>query len=96
MNKQTKRISVVERLDRFLASKNWFVQRQSLSSQILPFSRSDHFSIDLNIEGDTPKAKCKSTFKFQRMWFRHPQFLESLSMVVKCTFCRGLSDVSVK
>jgi ribonuclease HI/exonuclease III len=66
---------IAERLDRFLISQLWRIQNYSISSAILSFAGSDHFPIELLINlPSLAHHNHKPSFKFEEMWFRHPQF----------------------
>jgi len=47
---QSKQIAII--LDRFLVSKEFFQNKMSISTEILPFSRYDHWPINLQWESN--------------------------------------------
>jgi hypothetical protein len=67
-------------LDHFLLSQEWKLQHVQLSSEILSFPESDHYPISLSItrSADIMHNQGKSSFKFERMWLRHPHFIQHL------------------
>lgn len=67
---------ILERLDRFMVSNNWFNLGQDFVSSILPFTGFDHFPIQFSVFED--RAPRKLPFKFEPMWFRDQSFLPSL------------------
>lgn len=76
-NKRKGFLQIAKILDRFLVSPNWLTSSYNLNSEILPYPRSDHYAFFLNFANiTTPKEK--SSFKFESMWFRNPQFMDLL------------------
>ena len=71
---------IVVRLYRFLLSQEWKLQHFQISSDILPYPESDHYPITLSLTraANINHYQGKSSFKFERMWLRHPHFLQHL------------------
>ena len=71
---------IVVRLDRFLLSQEWKLQKFQLSSDILPYPESNHYPITLSLTQATniKHYQGKSSLKFERMWLHHPHFLQHL------------------
>jgi hypothetical protein len=71
---------IAVRLDRFLLSHEWKLGRFQIQSDILSLPDSDHFPISINISqpNTADLRQHKSSFKFERMWLRHPHFLPLL------------------
>lgn len=69
---------IMERLDHFLVSENWFSFNLEFCSSVVPYTGSDHFPILFSIlEDKTPQ---KLPFKFEPMWFRDQSFLPLLKI----------------
>ncbi len=68
---------IAERLDMFLVSHNWKLQRFSINFVILAFPGSDHFPVQLDLFIIAPQGLLvrKLAFKFDGMWFRYLHFL---------------------
>lgn len=75
-NRRLDFLQIMERLDRFLFSQEWRAHNYSLQVHILPLTGSDHFPILVSIEKKVAilKHNLRPSFKFERMWFRHPHF----------------------
>lgn len=71
---------IAVRLDRFLLSQEWKLQHFQITSDILPYPESDHYPITLSLTrvANINHYQGKSSFKFERMWLRHPHFLQHL------------------
>ena len=70
-------LEIAERLDRFLFSQSWKLLSFSFKSEILPFAVLDHFPVQLLISKNNI-SQCPnrvSSFKFEHMSFRHPDFI---------------------
>lgn len=67
-NKRVGFTQIAKRLDQFRVSQMWNLE--SFSFEL------DHFSIQLTISKSLVVSDCthRPSFKFKRMWFRHPQF----------------------
>ena len=79
-NKRSGFAHIAARLDRFLLSQEWKLLNMVISSHILSVPGSDHFPISLNIKPSFKPTEIQfhSSFKFERMWLRHPQFLSNM------------------
>ena len=79
-NKRSGFANIAAHLDRFLLSKDWKLTCLDISSEILTFLGSDHFpiSLNLNCNSNCSDQHFHSSFKFESMWLRHPNFLPSM------------------
>lgn len=77
-NRRKEFLQIVVHLDRFLVSQEWIIASYNLISQIFPFVCFDHYGISLEILGLDFVVEHIPSFKFEKMWFRHPHFLPFL------------------
>lgn len=80
---------IASRLDRFFSWYEWILHKYTFSSNILSLSGSNHFPISLCLDKHEVSHH-RSSFKFERIWFRHPHFHALLRQWwVNAPFCRG-------
>ena len=79
-NKRSRFANIAAHLDRFLLSNDWKLSCLDICSEILTLPGSDHFPIylSLNCYKKSSEQHFHSSFKFESMWLRHPNFLPSI------------------
>ncbi|XP_059068668.1 uncharacterized protein LOC131859135 [Cryptomeria japonica] len=68
--------NIAETLDRFFFKGDLTEFHRELKTMVLPWSRSDHFPVLLELMGETEKMGY--LFKFERMWFTYEEFLPNI------------------
>ena len=67
---------IAEKLDRFFIVGDISSYNKDFQSSILPFAGSDHFPVCLEIS--EPSKPQRNPFKYEKMWFQDPSFLEMI------------------
>ncbi|XP_059073249.1 uncharacterized protein LOC131874050 [Cryptomeria japonica] len=68
--------NIAEKMDRFFVLGSLINFPFTLEASILPFSRSDHFPISLDIQREASPKRCP--FKFENIWLKDDHILELL------------------
>lgn len=64
------------KLDRFMISKELMFLNSEITARVLPFGGSDHWLIQLEINGiDSPRNR---PFRFENIWLSHPDFIRNI------------------
>lgn len=74
-NKREGEAQAASKLDRFLVSKELMLMNNEITTRILPFGGSDHWTIQLEIKGlDSPRNR---PFRFENIWLAHSDLLSN-------------------
>eukprot|EP00253_Pinus_taeda_P004501 PITA_04501 len=67
---------VASKLDRFIISEDLMLIGQEIIVRVLPFGGSDHFLVQMEIQGiGTPRNR---PFRFENIWLSHPEFISNI------------------
>ena len=75
-NKRQSSDFIAEKLDRFFILGNRSVGDLNFQSPILPYARSDHFPVCLELS--EPSKPARNPFKCEKMWFQDLKFIENI------------------
>ncbi|XP_057861890.1 uncharacterized protein LOC131070400 [Cryptomeria japonica] len=77
-NRRRDFLNISERLDRFPISPVWIQDDFSVRAKFLPCSISNHFPIELHIDGHFHNIK--TCFKFESMWWKDHNLISQLEL----------------
>jgi hypothetical protein len=75
-NRRTCIHQITCKLDRFLISESLMMEGIAMELDILNYSGSDHWPLQLRL--DIPTTPGKKPFRFEKLWLDHPDFQENI------------------